>query len=115
MTLTLCVVGGPNYAQFGNRLHAGGGDVRAEADHVDGVNDLLVGCGRLERRDESGRVVSGANLTARAKTGGRRTCEGEAAYGEGKEQRKIRLDSPTASEEDQGRCMTTALTRVPKR
>ena len=52
MTPTLCIVGGPNYAQFGDKVHAGRADVRAEADHADGADDLLVDCGGLERRDE---------------------------------------------------------------
>ena len=43
---------GPNYAQFGNRVHADRIDVRVEADHADGVDDLLGGGGELERRDE---------------------------------------------------------------
>ena len=46
---TLCVVDELNYAQFGNRFQAGKADVRAEADHANGANDLLVGCGGLER------------------------------------------------------------------
>ena len=46
---TLQVMGGPNYAQFGNRVHAGGADVWTEADHANGTNDLLVGHGGLER------------------------------------------------------------------
>ena len=46
---TLCVVSGPNYAQFGVWVHAGIIDVRTEADYVDEANDLLVGYGGLER------------------------------------------------------------------
>ena len=90
MTLTLCVVGGPNYAQFGNRVHVGRAYVRAEADHANGADNLLVGSGGLERRDEPGGVVSGVDSAARVKTGGRGTSRGEATSGEGKEQGTIR-------------------------
>ena len=48
-TVTLCLVGGPDYAQFGNRVHAGRTYVWVEADHADGADDLLVGDSRLER------------------------------------------------------------------
>ena len=49
MTATLCLVGGPNYAQFGNRVHAGRAYVRTEADHANRANHLLMGHGGLER------------------------------------------------------------------
>ena len=63
-TPTLRIVGRPNYAQFGNRVHAGRVDVRAEADHANRADDLLMGRGGLERRDEPGGAVNGANPTA---------------------------------------------------
>ena len=85
-TLSLCVVGGPNYAQFGNWVHAGRANVRVEADHANGADNLVMGYGGLERRDEPGGAVSGADSTARAKTGGRGTSRGEASVRESKEQ-----------------------------
>ena len=45
----LRVLGGPKYAQFGNRVHDTRADVRAEADHANGANDLLMGYCGLER------------------------------------------------------------------
>ena len=42
-TVALCLVGRPDYAQFGNRVHAGRAHVRTEANHADGTDDLLVG------------------------------------------------------------------------
>ena len=43
-------MGGPNYAQFGNRVHAGRANVRAEADHANRADNLLVG--RVDWKDE---------------------------------------------------------------
>ena len=83
---TLCVVGKPNYAQFGNRVHAERVDVQAESDHANGADDLLMDRNGLERRDESGGVVSGADATTRTKIGGRGMSNGKSACGEGKEQ-----------------------------
>ena len=102
---TLRIVGGPNYAQFGNRVHAGRVDVRAEADHADRANDLLMGRGGLERRDEPGEAVSRTNPITRAKNGGRGTSDDKAACGEGKEQGTIGPDPPTTAEENQGRLL----------
>ena len=48
-TAALCLMGGPDYAQFGNRVHACRAHVRTEADHANGTNDLLVGDGGLEK------------------------------------------------------------------
>ena len=48
-TATLCLMGGPNYTQLGNWVHAGRAYVRAEANHANGANDLLVGHSGLER------------------------------------------------------------------
>mgnify|MGYP000479905238 CR=1 FL=1 len=107
--VALCLVGEPNYAQFGNRVHAGRAYLRAEADHANGVDNLLMGRGGLERRDEPGRAVSGADSTARVKTGGRGTSRGEATGGEGKEQSTVRPDSPTAIEEDRGRRLGSSV------
>ena len=61
--LTLCVVGRPDYAQFGNRVHANGANVWAKADHADRADDLLMGRGGLEGRDEPGGAVSGTDPT----------------------------------------------------
>ena len=44
-----CLMGGPNNAQFGNRVHAGITYVWTEADHANGTNDLHMGYGGLER------------------------------------------------------------------
>ena len=62
---TLRVVGGPNYTKFVNRVHAGRTDVRAEADHADGEDDLLMGNGGRSPREPGG-AVSGTNPIARA-------------------------------------------------
>ena len=58
----------------------------AEVDHVDGADDLVMGCGALEKRDESRRVVGGADSTTRERTGGRRASEGEDNRGASEEQ-----------------------------
>ena len=112
--LTLHIVGEPNYAQFSNRVHAGGVDVQTEANHADGANDLLVGCGGLERRDEPGRAISSANLIARAKTRGCGTSNGEAACEEGKDQGTIQPDSPTMTEENRRRRLGSGLRQQPR-
>jgi hypothetical protein len=54
-------MGGPNYAQFGNRVHAGRADVRAEAGHADGTHDLIVGGAGMEERNELGRADGSTN------------------------------------------------------
>ena len=82
-------MGGPNYAQFGNRVHAGRANVQAKADHANKADNLFMGHGGLERRDEPGGVFSDADSTARAKTGGRGVSRGEALAGEAKEQRAV--------------------------
>ena len=82
---TLHIVGKPNYAQFGNQVHADRVDVRAEADHANGADNLLMGRGGLERRDKPGGLVSSADRTARAKTGGRGTSSGKADCGDGQD------------------------------
>ena len=82
---TLCILGGPNYAQFNDLVHAGRTDVWAEVDHADRANDLLMGGGGLERRDEPRRVTGCADSAARTKTGGHGMGKGEAACDEGKE------------------------------
>ena len=48
-TVTLCLLGEPNYAQFGNWVHADGANVWVEADHANGADNLLMGRGGLER------------------------------------------------------------------
>ena len=87
---TLRVVGGPNYAQFGNRVHVGRAHVRSEADHADGMDDLLMGDSQLERRDEPGGAASRAYTTARAETGGRGAGCGKASGGEDEKQSPVR-------------------------
>ena len=61
---TLRIMGGLNYAQFGDWVHAGGVDVRAEADHAYGTDYIFMDRGGLEKRDELGGVVGGVNSTA---------------------------------------------------
>ena len=53
---TLRVVGRPDYAQFGDRVHAGGVDVRAKTDYAGGRDDHFMGRGGLEGRDEPRKV-----------------------------------------------------------
>ena len=102
-------MGQPNYAQFGNRVYAGGADVQVEAGHVHGANDLLMGHGGLESRDEPGGAVSGADPTAQAKTGGCGMSRGKAPGDKGKEQRLAEPDSPTKAKEDQGRRLGSGI------
>jgi hypothetical protein len=64
-----------------------------EADHSKGTDNLLMGCGGLETRDEMGGTISCADSAARAKTGGRGMSRGEAMSDDGKEQRMIRPDN----------------------
>ena len=108
-TLSLCVVGGPNYAQFGNRVHASRADVRAATDHANGANNLLMDRSGLKRRDKPRGAISGTDSATRAKTGGHGTSRGEATSGEGKEQRTVRPDSPTVTKEDRGRRLGSSV------
>jgi hypothetical protein len=78
-------MGGPNYAQFGDRVYAGGADVRAEAGYADGAYDLVVGCARVEERNEPGRAVSSTNMAIGAETGGHGTSGGKATDGSDEE------------------------------
>ena len=82
-------MGGPNYTQFGNRVHVGRAYVRAEADHANGADNLLMGHGGLERRDEPGGATSGADSTARAEAEGRGTSRGEASVGKVEGQKAV--------------------------
>ena len=95
-------MGGSNYAQFGDGVHVGGADVRAETDHAGGENNHFVGRDGLEGRDELGGVADGEDPATRAKTERRGAGEGEAAYNARKEQRSVRLYTPTKAEEDRG-------------
>jgi hypothetical protein len=74
-------MGGPKYAQFGDRVHAGEADVRAETDYADGAHDLVVGCVGMEERNEPRRAVGSTNTEIGAKIGGHGTSGGKAMNG----------------------------------
>ena len=54
----LCVVGGPNYTQFSDKVHVGRTNVWEEAYHADRADNPFMGGDGLEVRNKPGRVVA---------------------------------------------------------
>ena len=63
-TLTIHIMGVPNYAQFGVWVHVGGTHVRAKDDHGGGTHNLLMGGDRLDEQNEPGGIIGGKDPTA---------------------------------------------------
>ena len=105
----LRAMGGQDYPQFCDRVHAGGTNVWTKTHHVNGADDRLMDGDRSGQRDESRRIANGTNLAARAKARRRGTGHDEGERSKNPDQGPVRPNVPAPTEEDQGRQLGISL------
>ena len=110
----LRAMGGQDYPQFGDRVHAGGTNVWTETHHGNGADDCLMDDDRLGQLNEPRRIATSQNPATRVKAGRRGMGHDEGERSEDPEQGPVRLNAPAPAKEDRGRRLGVGLRQQPR-